>query len=357
MRRSLLNGVVLVIALCGVSARGQQTPVVMVHGFGSDGGTWSQLGILLTSTGFYQTYAPSLTWANSISSQASQLDAYMTTNVVPSSAYVVAHSMGGLTSRALTRIRAVNSVLTIGSPHAGASIARLDSLISIKSQNANTAAWLAHSALDDFILNGDFSDPLYDAAYNALDMLDTSDEIWFIACAAASGLQYHAQASLTDLLPNSSFLQDLNSTESSIVLNHKLSFESELPIGYYGGPLVVLEDPATADYDGFTLQISAAFAGMDAMNLLVGSTDSQLDAWSAVVAAGALENFASELSNFSDWWTYTIVGGYPHDGIIPTQSQRYPGGLPVTGLTFVHTSETTQGIPKIIAQLNAFTGR
>jgi len=307
----------------------------------------------LNATNFYTSYAPTVDWTDYIGNQAAALHEYMGARSIGSNAYVVAHSMGGLTSRQLTRLRIVQGVVTIGTPHQGAQVANGYAPVFTKNGIAWTTNLGAHLALNDFVQNGNWEDPLWGRAANALNNIDVSLGAWTLAFGAFTDLQLSAHSSLTDLAPGSTFLNTLNSTESSVSVSHRKGIISELADGYMGGPLALVESASAANMHGSQIQLMAALAGVDAIAFVM-EENSELDLGARWSASAALGDYSYNLATFSDWWTYSIVGNYPHDGLIPTSSQAYPqGGSPQYAL-FPHTSETTD-VTQLLAVLDSWT--
>lgn len=111
-------------------------PLVMQHGFMSDGRTWermsSWLGRDVSTSGIYRISVP---WDWKYEDQAGILQRSLGKWKVPSGAILIGHSNGGMVSRYLARhprasndytVPAANiaAVITVGTPHSGAPLAR-----------------------------------------------------------------------------------------------------------------------------------------------------------------------------------------------------------------------------------------
>jgi pimeloyl-ACP methyl ester carboxylesterase len=103
------------------SARAQ-TPVLLVHGFQSNASACDSTKSVLNATGNYNAYAINLTASDHLSSQTSVVSSYLSGTGVADSTIIVGHSQGGLVSRIATRTTGVGGILTIGTPHNGATI-------------------------------------------------------------------------------------------------------------------------------------------------------------------------------------------------------------------------------------------
>jgi hypothetical protein len=270
--------------------------------------------------------------------------------------YLVGHSMGGLTSRQTSRLRLVSGVITIGTPHNGTGIATSFGSVTTKAGITAADYGTAHMLLDGFLQHASYEDPVYDFAAPGLGEMNVSYWLWLAAVGAANTLGYVAAPSLADLSFSSSWRNYLNASESSFPLPHKLSIMCSLGGGYNGGPLALTYSAPAADNMGSNLQVNAALAAINGLGLILNHDNtSDLSMFDATIAGGALQQYGYELGTFADWWTYTVVGDYPHDGVVPWTSQRIPDNLTeIAGCTGPHTNETTSGVPIIRGKLFAW---
>jgi pimeloyl-ACP methyl ester carboxylesterase len=327
-----------------------QIPVVMNHGFGSGPSTWSALNAALLPTKFVP-YSTDLHWRERVDFQAAEVAEFMRTRGLQQNTYLVGHSMGGLTSRQASRIRPVSGVITIGTPHNGTGIAT--SFSSLRNKIAATTADYAtvHISLDGFLRNAPFTDPMYDVAAQGANHIEVSYTLWGTAASIATGLEYVAQPSLSDLAFGSAWRNGLNASESSFPLPHKLGIICSLASGYNGGPLALNFSGPQADNMGSSLQTKAALAAIAGLSLVLSyDASSQLSMFDATIAGGALQQYGYELATMAEWWTYTVVGDYPHDGVVPLTSQNFPTAES-GGCVSPHTSETVNGVAPIMAAL------
>jgi pimeloyl-ACP methyl ester carboxylesterase len=351
MRKQLLGAAAALVFTASVGA---QIPVMMVHGFASSGATWSALNASLLGTKFVP-YRTDLPWEQPVTTQAGVLNTFMGNNGLGQNTYLVGHSMGGLTSRQTARLRLVSGVITIGTPHNGTGIA--SSFGSLQSKIAMAAAdqLTVHSILDGFLQRASITDPMYDIAAQGVGKINTSYALWLTASGVAYGLKYWAQASLSDLAFGSAWRNGLNASESSFPLPHKLGIMCSLGSGYSGGPLALQFSGPQADNMGTNLQTNAALAAINGLSLILNyDASSQLSIFDATIAGGALQDYGYVLGTYADWWTYTVVGGYPHDGVVPFMSQQFPTTPVLTVCTSPHTQETTNGVSAIVATLNSW---
>lgn len=133
-------------------ANGQQTPVMLVHGFKSDGGTWDDMVTNLNLPGSqFVPYRTDLSWQQPVSFQAYELNSYMYWSNLGANTVLVGHSMGGLTSRATSRMRAVDGIITIGTPHNGTGIATSAGELAAKISGAWIDQLAVYGALNNFL--------------------------------------------------------------------------------------------------------------------------------------------------------------------------------------------------------------
>lgn len=104
-------------------------PVVLVHGYCSDGSIWTDLGNYLSAQGL-SPHAISLTPNNGRPNElAQQLASYLDSAFPGQDVDVIAHSLGGLVTRQYIRQRKTNcrikTLITLGTPHHGVDLLRL----------------------------------------------------------------------------------------------------------------------------------------------------------------------------------------------------------------------------------------
>ena len=341
-RSRLLRSVLICAALVSASPVFAQTPtpVVLVHGWNSDGTTWNSTAGLLSSTGNYSPYAVNLDWSESLYPQAT---------VVASapgfgpSGVLVGHSQGGLVSRLASRSGPVFGIITIGSPHNGAPIAGAGAAILLDLALTN---WDFLTGYDDL---QDACDPEYDDlclnSTEALDYIAPAFEL--VENALGIGVAYFGTAwqDLSDLQPGSNVILDLqNNYNQEQTGGHRTSIVADDNLEYTG-PFRLFEsvnqsvaDAQTASNFGSIL----IFAGEEILDGDDPDTDPNYDehqeGGSAVQDLGA---FIYDLCPFI--WNVQFVGSTANDGFVPTSSQTMPNSDRVFQLQNVaHTEETNQ---------------
>lgn len=227
--RSLLGRLALVasVAILGTStALAQRQPLVLVHGFFSDGNSWSEAQTYFQRELPATTYAWTLGWEDRIFRQKNRLLDYMAGAGLPDTTILIAHSNGGLVARDASRSRAVKGILTIGSPHQGAPIA-----ISVRSGAIQdlgaTITYFADRAYDDYSVfpsdhfclfdeeEGAYCDPFLpyalDAAYG---MRVIGLTVAGLADAFLIQSVFNDGGALNDIQPFSSLVSDLNAAQN-----------------------------------------------------------------------------------------------------------------------------------------------
>ena len=116
---------VLAVVLTGVLtaqaslAIAQDRPVVFVHGFLGDVGTWADAAARLQSRLAIRAYVPTLPSRDTFESQAASIQ-NQGGSMLPSSTIAVGHSNGGIVAREWSKSHPLAGVLTLGTPHEGA---------------------------------------------------------------------------------------------------------------------------------------------------------------------------------------------------------------------------------------------
>jgi len=129
-------------------------PVLLVHGYGANGGFWSPLGALLERERISHATVSLEPMTASIDDYAQQIDHALQALRAATGAekiVIVAHSMGGLVSRAYLRRHGaahIARVITLGTPHHGTGLASFG-IGSNAQQMRLSAVWLSQLEADD----------------------------------------------------------------------------------------------------------------------------------------------------------------------------------------------------------------
>ncbi|WP_342117422.1 esterase/lipase family protein [Pseudoduganella sp. OTU4001] len=134
-------------------------PVLLVHGYGANGGFWVHLAAQLEAQGFSHATVDLEPVFGDIDGYAAQLEQAVQALCAASGSeriIIVAHSMGGLVARAwLRRFGASRAarIITLGTPHHGTDLAQMGVGDNARQMRRN-AAWLAQLDADDRKLRG-----------------------------------------------------------------------------------------------------------------------------------------------------------------------------------------------------------
>ncbi len=137
-------------------------PVLLVHGYGANGGFWVHLAALLEAEGYSHATVDLEPVFGDIEDYALQLEQAVQALRAASRSekvVIVAHSMGGLVARAwLRRFGAdhVARIITLGTPHHGTDLAQMGPGHNAR-QMRRDAAWLAQLDADDRARRGLFT--------------------------------------------------------------------------------------------------------------------------------------------------------------------------------------------------------
>jgi triacylglycerol esterase/lipase EstA (alpha/beta hydrolase family) len=137
-------------------------PVLMVHGYGANGGFWVHLAAQLEARGLSHATVDLEPVFGDIDDYAIQLEQAVQTLLAASRSdklVIVAHSMGGLAARAWLRrygAARVARIITLGTPHHGTDLAQMGPGHNAR-QMRRDAEWLARLDADDRAQRGLFT--------------------------------------------------------------------------------------------------------------------------------------------------------------------------------------------------------
>jgi pimeloyl-ACP methyl ester carboxylesterase len=319
-------GLCLLASPLATRAVAQDRPVVFVHGFNSNPGTWDEASGRLRGRLAIETFAPGVTWRQSVESQANEVQNQV--GWLPNSSIVIGHSLGGIVSRQWTRQHGVDGVVTIGSPHRGAPLAN------------HIGQWLG------------FNDDLFYAVGSAFYHLGfmSYDQWWWLLPALEAilseagyiqdltlrhflitfGLHYGSPF-IFSIYTGSPFLDDLNGGNLGrevAQIPYRVGIVNTMT-DYWDSGFWRLLDPENGRTYG--LLVFGAAVGLDywAYTILADADpldyDAQETAWNMLRASFWLFNFdefwCRAVSDNRDLWHGACQ---PNDAFIPRWSQFYP---------------------------------
>ena len=333
-------------------------PVTFIHGFNSNGTTWSVTQEEIRRTMRARTCAPNLTSLASMNLQAGEIDSQIEP-VFGSSPSVkmpfVAHSQGGPVSRKYARQAEahINGLATIGSPHLGTPIA----YHALTGEVFYWLDWVYSNARYPALWYGandpEFDLPIYGGIGSfAVDIFDS----WvvsllnpFVSFLCGFGGVCQGQGtfcgqpnppSICEHPPNSVFHQQLAATtaqESQVLANGRISI-----VG------TVSSENAMWRLAGGDVAATAMAVSRALMQVAYGEMFFHyLYHENALLAANAglwLDGIAV-IEDMDDAWSTAVADApsAPHDGFIPAASQRMANETAVlTVPNVVHTKETLE---------------
>lgn len=137
-----------------LASRPRGVPVLLIHGYGCNGGYWSQLAAMLAREQISHSTVSLEPMTASIDDYAQHVERAVKALCAASGAdriVIVGHSMGGLVARAYLRkhgAQHIARVITLGTPHHGTGLASLGIGSNAKQMRLRDA-WLAQLDADD----------------------------------------------------------------------------------------------------------------------------------------------------------------------------------------------------------------
>lgn len=306
-------------------AHAQDRPVVFLHGINSDGGVWGAVADWLRGGLQIAPDLPTLTWRLSFEQQAGELNARPEVPSLPASTTLIGHSNGGIVAREWVRGRSAGGLITIGSPHRGAPI--LAHFVAWSALNGATPGWLDR-VLDAFSIWSDWS---YVLAYVNGAMHWVSDfSIWSVLNLSTSlGILDRAPVAF-EMLPGSPYLQNLDSginlSHEAFVVPNRVGIVSIAHNFYWAGPARAIA-PDAADDIAVTMY-GAAFGFL----YWGGLINIQADPADVVATEQSMSllGLAGQVLSIDPFYCRAVSDVdmsecRTSDGVVPTESQAYPG--------------------------------
>jgi pimeloyl-ACP methyl ester carboxylesterase len=347
MRARLLPLLLLLLASSGQSAVAQDTPAVFVHGLKADESTWRNTASRLRQRLAIEPFVAHLDWPETFESQADDLARNLP--ALPPSTVAVGHSNGGMVSRQWARSRPLGGLVTVGTPHWGAPL--VANLLDLVGFNQRLYSW-AGLALGAAGAGG--FDYVLVYVQSAL-MLARDIGLHTLGGLALLGLDSGAPV-LYQMIPNSSYLTDINSADN--LAREAWTIRSKVGLTYVArnywlmGPArAIAPDRADALYAEtwaaiFSIELAAHYLGTMSSNP------------TALFISNSLLTVSSALRQIDPVWcwavTYDRTCATPHDGIVPQPHQSFPGAYNVVLSGPAHIQEAGQSDE---ALYQAFTQR
>jgi pimeloyl-ACP methyl ester carboxylesterase len=323
-RHRILSALLVVSTLIhGSTATAQDRPVVFVHGFLGDSGTWAEAAARLQTRLAIQAYNPGLPSIETFETQASAIQnqgGYL----LPLNTIAVGHSNGGIVSREWSKSHPLAGILTLGTPHEGALFMQRGTdaaRFNYDLYNALGLLWSYEVSQNEFTwIFGVIS-----AARAAAAAVNRAT-LWTLLSTAGIG---YAAPVAGQMVPPSGYLATLNSGGNLV--------RELVTIPHRVGLVFVANDYRRAGFAVglFPDQREWAYAGMVSAVLAFEWAGNYIvqhyPPWNAAAQSVARELFraAAWIRELDPLWCWVITAdrtcNTSHDGIVATDAQFYPG--------------------------------
>lgn len=345
------------LALLGslVAARAtsaQDVPVVFIHGIFANGDEWRRTSARLANILQITPYVVDLPSTATLNTQTAALDGAM--HSLPSNTIAIGHSQGGLIARQWHRSKALSGVLTLGTPHQGALLSQrgLD-LIKFHGVLYNLAGLaISYGSTSEFSW-------IFGAIYQAV--ANTQLLSWYIGqylVGTTAVVNYVPVA--PQLVPNSAFLNDLNSfgnlSRERGTNAKRVSLVYTADQYWRAGAAVGLA-PDSREWAWQVQQASPPLLELGAAWLDANYPPTH---FLARVFASRLRELAGYVRDMDAQWCWAVTDNrqclMPHDGIVSIASQGFPGGTSYAVYGPAHTQERRQSDSAIAGVLKTEMG-
>ncbi len=323
----------LVLTALAQPAIAQDRLTVFLHGFNSNAASWAATASRLQARLHIVAAVPELPWHLPYDSQATALNNAATAAGAPPNMVVVGHSNGGLVARQLSTKRGVNGIVTLGSPHQGAPLAR--NIAGIVAHYANIGDKLG---LLLYMVGARNGTNQFTGIWNSPGMAFIRTGIQNLGLALTytmhslqrSVLPVVTAPVLADMTPGSAALGALNSASNlsreAVAVPHRVGLVFAARDWWIGAPFVA--GAPEYQYSGD----AAVRAGIHYLSLIAGYFTPPnflpTDAVANTINAQA-RSIISDLILFNSSWCYASTGAadcsISSDGVVTTESQYFPG--------------------------------
>jgi len=324
----------LTLAAClaaGRPAAAQDRPLVLVHGFASNGATWTEAANRLRVQLEVTPIAPSYNWKQGFAQQAAELSGKLP--AVPGVVFAVGHSNGGVAIREWSKTRPMSGLLTMSSPNQGAPISKNAGALA----NYNVQIVYALLGIRNAFANpNDSSYWIYQVIQGALAFANDAYNLTGIALGSA-GFDLFSDAFAQERL-GSSYMQALNSPanlarEQSALNGNRAAIVTSVA-DYHLGGVFRATNPDTAN--AWRAGLYASIGTLDAWGAQLASTGNPGDIERAqrLFQASFLLSLHEQMwcQAVSDWSPYAVSAAgtcYPNDSVMASWTQNIPGALSV----------------------------
>ena len=349
-----ISGIAGACALVAVTAAAQGRPTVFMHGLGAEASDWGPTADRLKSSLAIDPHIPSLRWRSEFQRQVDDLQSNAEFRTMPDNTIAVGHSNGGVVARQWSRVHGLDGIVTIGTPHHGAPV--IQHLLAWSSFNA-VAPGLLNDVLRSFFISSDWWWVYFFVQETLHWVADFS--IWSVVNLAGTLGAYSALPVAWDMVPGSPYLSQLNSGANlgreAAEIPNRVGIVSVARNFYFAGPARAIA-PDHADAIAATMY-GAAFGLMAWGNfVLMNAPLSDIGAWRQAMA---LLNVAGYILAVDP--TYCRLVSTPdmsaclaNDGLVPVNSQVFPGAPNLFIEGPAHTQEKQQSDDVLYAALTTY---
>ncbi len=331
MARQLIAALILLAAVQPASAQDRLT--VFLHGFNSSADGWGATASRLAVRMQIVKYAPNLPWWVPYDAQATFLHNEANAAGAPSNTVVVGHSNGGLVARQLSTKRALGGIVTLGSPHLGAPLARNIQGVThqyyVTAQKLSLLLYMLGASNGTNQFTGTWFSPGLAPVRAAVAALGLALSYTVGSIEASVGPIVTAPV-LTDMAPGSPALNALNSAgnlaRESMAVPRRVGLVYAARDWWVGAPLV-----AGAPHLQYWAQgtVQTALGVLSLIESYFGAPNFLPTDLVALTIRLQTRSLISDLVMFNATWCHATTGYHDcsvsTDGVVPTPSQYFPG--------------------------------
>jgi pimeloyl-ACP methyl ester carboxylesterase len=336
---------VAILTVLARPAAAQDRLTVFLHGFNSNASTWADTATRLEARLQITKALPELPWHVPFDAQANHLNTLAAG--APANMVLVGHSNGGLVARQLSTKRPVGGIVTLGSPHLGAPLARhiegVTSSYLFTGEKLSVLLFMV-GATGNNRFTGIWNSP--GVAWVRAGISGLGAALWWTIGSIQNSIGPVVTAPvLTDMKPGSAALNALNSggnlARESVTVPGRVGLVFVARDWWIGAPFVA--GAPHLQYSGdeairYGIQaLSAIAAYFGPPNFL------PTDPYANSIRMQA-QSIISDLLVYNSRWCHATTEradcAISTDGVVPTDSQFFPGDA--VNMGYVGPTHTTQ---------------
>lgn len=314
-----------VAILVAIPASAQDRAVVFVHGLASSGSRWAATADRLGADLQVAATLPDLAWSTRYAEQARRLHGEPSVTNIGGRPIALGHSNGGVVSREWSKSRALDGIVTIGTPHQGAPL--IPQFYNWVVFNQSTAL-LVDYALSAFARPSTFSWVISQVGWSLGWVGEYS--LWTVVYLAASlGISVGLDVA-NEMRPGSAYLNALNEggnlQREASAIPVRVGISSVAHNFYWAGPVRAFQPDLGDTAASIIYAVISAFAGWGGFIMLRAEpTD-----FDAIRQSESLFALAGHLASIDPFYCSLVsstsgLACIANDGVVPVTSQEYPG--------------------------------